>query len=256
VRETEHPVDSLQGHTTGRRERARRAVEDRLHRYMMHLPPERKWKLAIAFFTEWGYMPRFFRRRLGLATPLDSHDRRVLERVIFPGYLADRAVKRVLFVGCDSYTAHYEREFFAASEYWTIEPNPEMRRYGAKRHVIAPLERLANYFRERYFDLIICNGVYGWGLNTAEQCETAFAQCHSCLNPGGHLLIGWDDIPTHTDRASVLLPEVASLARFDKFHFPAFGTWRFVTDTPYRHVYEFYRRPSAPRRDRSAVRGS
>jgi len=244
VREKEHGLDLLQGDPRSRRERARRAFERRLHRHMMGMPPEHRWKLALAFFTEYGYIRRFLRRRLRLATPIDSHDRRVLEQLIFPGYVDTAAVKRVLFVGCDNYTAHYERRFFAGCEYWTIEPDPKMRRYGAKlRHVVAPLEELAKHFPERHFDLIVCNGVYGWGLNTAEQCETAFAQCYACLNNGGHLLIGWDDVPTHTDRASVLLPELASLAQFEKFRFPALGTWRYVTDTPYRHIYEFYRKP-------------
>jgi SAM-dependent methyltransferase len=211
---------------------------------MMGMPPDRRWRLVVAFFTEYGYLERFVRRRLRLPTPLDSHDRRVLEQIIFPGYVADPAVKRVLFVGCDNYTAHYERRFFANCEYWTLEPNAEMRRYGAKlRHVVAPLEELEKHFPECHFDLIICNGVYGWGLNTAEQCEAAFSQCHRCLSSGGHLLIGWDDVPTHKDRASVLLPELASLARFEKFRFPELGTWQYVTDTPYRHIYEFFRKP-------------
>ncbi len=237
-------MDSLQEKDPdSRRERARRAFEGRLYRYAMGLPPDPKWKRVVAFFTEYGYAERFLRRRLRLAAPLDTNDRRVLEQIIFPGYLADSAVRRVLFVGCDNYTAHYEREFFATREYWTIEPNPNMRRFGAKgRHVIAPLEELAKHFRDRYFDLIICNGVYGWGLNTAVQCEAAFSQCHTCLKSGGHLLIGWNDVPTHKNRASVLLADVPSLARFDKYHFPALGTWRYVTDTPYRHTYEFYRK--------------
>ncbi len=115
-----------------------------------------------------------------------------------------------------------------------------MRRYGSKQCVIAPLEQLTHHFQPGFFDLIICNGVYGWGLDSAEQCEIAFANCHTCLAPEGHLLIGWDDIPTH--RASVQLPQVASLAQFDKFRFPAFGSWRYVTDTPYRHIYEFYQK--------------
>jgi hypothetical protein len=61
-------------------------------------------------------------------------------------------------------------------------------------------------------------------------------------NDNAGLLSGWDYIPTH--RASVLLPQVASLARSDKFQFPGLGTWRYVTDTPYRHIYEFYRKPA------------
>jgi SAM-dependent methyltransferase len=225
-----------------RRERARRAFEGRLYRQMMGLPRDPRRKLLVALFTEHGYLPRFIRRRLRLPAPIDTHDRRVLEQIIIPGYLADPRIRRVLFVGCSNYTTLYERRFFASHDYWTIEPNPKTRRYGSKQHVIARLEHLSDHFQPGYFDLIVCNGVYGWGLDSAEQCEIAFASCHTCLAPGGHLLIGWDDIPPH--RPAVLLPEIASLARFDKFRFPVLGSWRYLTDTPYRHIYEFYQRPS------------
>ena len=180
-----------------RRERARRAFEGRLYRQMMGLPSEPRRKLFIALFTEHGYLPRFICRRLRLPTSIDTLDRRVLEQIIFPGYLADPRIRRVLFVGCDNYTTHYEQRFFASHDYWTIEPNPKMRRYGAKQHVIAPLEQLTDHFSPGFFDLIICNGVYGWGLDGAEQCKIALANCRTCLAPGGHHLIGWDDIPPH-----------------------------------------------------------
>jgi hypothetical protein len=232
--------ESLLGESSSRRERARRAFEGRLYRNIMGEPPDSTWKLLVALFTEYGYLSRFIRRRLRLATPIDTHDRRVLEQIIIPGYLADPRVRRVLFVGCDNYTAHYEQQFFASHDYWTIEPNPKMRRYGSKQHVIALLEQLADHFQPDFFNLIICNGVYGWGLDSAAQCELAFANCYNRLAPGGHLLLGWDDISTR--RGSVLLPEVASLARFDKFQFPAFGSWRYLTDTPYRHLFEFYQK--------------
>ena len=226
-----------------RRERARRAVEGRLHRYMMGLPPDPLWKLLAAALTEHGYLPRMIRRRLGLAVPLDTTDRRVLEHIIIPGYLADPAVKSVLFVGCDSYTAHYERKYFSHHEFWTLEPNEKMRRHGARRHVIAPLEKLAQHFSEQYFDLILCNGVYGWGLNTSDQCEAAFTQCHACLRPGGHLLLGWNDVATK--QGSIALSNVTSLRQFERFRFSPLGTSDYLTDTPYRHVFAFYRRPAA-----------
>jgi SAM-dependent methyltransferase len=224
-----------------RRERARRAFEGRLYRQMMGLPRDPRRKLLVALLTEHGYLPRFIRRRLRLPAPIDTHDRRVLEQVIIPGYLVDPRIRRVLFVGCSNYTTRYERRFFASHDYWTIEPNPKTRRYGSKQHVIARLEQLSDHFQPGFFDLIICNGVYGWGLDSAEQCEIAFANCHTCLAPGGHLVIGWDDIPPH--RPAVLLPEITSLARFDKFQFPVLGSQRYLTDTPYRHIYEFYQRP-------------
>ena len=209
---------------------------------MTGLPPEPPWKLLKAALTEHGYLSRMIRRRLSLPTPLDTADRRVLEKTIFPSYLADPAVKRILFVGCDGYTAHYERLYFSQHEYWTLDPEPKLRRYGAKlRHVIGRLELLATYFSECFFDLIVCNGVYGWGLNTAEQCEAAFTQCHACLRPGGYLLLGWADMPTH--RGSIALSDVASLRQFSRHRFPTLGTSRYLTDTPYRHIYDFYRKP-------------
>ncbi len=228
--------------SSSRREAARVAFENRLYRSVMGLPPDPPWRLLATALTEYGYLSRMIRRRLRLSTPLDTTDRRVLEKIIIPGYLADPAVKTVLFVGCDNYTVHYERLYFSQHEYWTLEPDPQLRRYGAKRrHVIAPLEELAEYFPERYLDLIICNGVYGWGLNAPEQCEAAFAQCHASLNPGGHLLIGWNDVPRQ--HASIALSDVASLGQFERYEFPSLGTSHYVTDTPYRHTYDFYCKP-------------
>jgi len=149
--------------------------------------------------------------------------------------------KTVLFVGCGSYTAHYQRRYFAAHNYWTIDSDPTRRKFGAKQHVIARLEELGQYFPSGFFDLIICNGVYGWGLklNSAEDCDTATSQCHSCLADAGHLLLGWNDVP---GRDPAPLTEVRSLSRFSEYSFRAFGTSRYLTDTPYRHTYCFYQK--------------
>ncbi len=58
---------------------------------MMNLPPDPPLKLLVALLTEDGYMPRFIRRRLHLPTPIDTHDRLILEQVIFPGTSPIRA---------------------------------------------------------------------------------------------------------------------------------------------------------------------
>jgi hypothetical protein len=145
----------------------------------------------------------------------------------------------VLFVGCDSYTAHYQRRYFAAHDYWTIDPEVTRRRFGAKNHVISRVQELGSHFSSEYFNLIICNGVYGWGLNSTADCEAAMLQCHDCLAAAGHMLIGWNDVP---GRDPAPLSQLRSLSRFSKYSFPAFGTWQYVTDTPYRHTYNFYQK--------------
>jgi len=168
---------------------------------------------------------------------MKTEDRRVMEQVIFRYYRGLPDLNSVLFVGCASYTKHYERSFFAGKNYWTIDPDPRVRKFARRQHIVAPLEALDGYFPEEYFDLIVCNGVYGFGLNTRAQCERAFALCHSRLRTNRYFVFGWNDIPKTNPGT---LAEVESLCRFRKFSFPAFGTWRYATDTAYRHTYDFY----------------
>jgi hypothetical protein len=181
----------------------------------------------------------FLRRRLHMAVPLVTEDRRVLERIIFQHYRRDPHIRTVLFVGCESYTAHYQRCYFAAHDYWTIDPDPTRSKFGARQHVVARLEEIGRHFPAGFFNLIICNGVYGWGLNVREDCDAAIAQCHACLADGGHLLFGWSDVPA---RDPAPLQQVSGFSRFIPYTFPAFGASQRVTDTPLRHTYHFYRK--------------
>ena len=102
-----------------------------------------------------------------------------------------------------------------------------------------PAGGLAKHFPPDTFDLIICNGVYGWGLDRLPDCEAAISQCNLCLVDGGHLLLGWNDLP-RWDPAP--LAKVSGLARFSEYTFPPLGTWQYLTDTAYRHTYNFYRK--------------
>jgi SAM-dependent methyltransferase len=219
-----------------------RGVESRIYRHAIGAAPDPIWKSLLCLFTEPGFAMRILRKRLRLATPIYTEDRRVLEDVIFERFRSDRGLRTALFVGVDSYTAHYPR-YFAHLDFWTLDPNPEMARFGGRQHLVAPLEQLADHFPSGYFDLIICNGVYGWGLDARAQCEAAFAHCHECLAPAGHLVVGWNDIP---ERRPVPFNQLASLQELQKCAFPPLGSWRFETDTPYRHTFDFYRRPAEP----------
>lgn len=190
-------------------------------------------------FTDPDFTVRVVRYALHLPVRMETEDRRVLEDLIFPYYGALPDLRSVLFVGCDWYTRHYERAFFRGTDYWTIDLSPRARRFAGRRHVVGPLERLDEFFPERRFDVIVCNGVFGFGLDERQQCERAFELCHSRLKDGGHFLLGWDDIPARTP---VRLSEIASLELFQTFSFPPLRVRRYVTDTPYRHTYDFYRK--------------
>jgi SAM-dependent methyltransferase len=169
-----------------------------------------------------------------------SEDRRVLEQTILPAFARAPEITRVLFAGCASYTRHYEA-LFSGAEYWSIDPAPANRRHGARHHITDELQRLTRHVPDGYFDLIVCNGVLGWGLDTPAEAEAAFAACHTALRDGGHLLLGWNDL---FPRNRVRPDELQSLSRFERAPFGPFAA-RLRIEVPHRHVYDFYRKYSA-----------
>ena len=70
-----------------------------------------------------------------------SEDRRLLETNILMYLRDDPAINRILFVGCEWYTKHYEK-FFKYKDYWTLEIDPAKRRYGGRRHIVDLLKNL------------------------------------------------------------------------------------------------------------------
>jgi len=166
-------------------------------------------------------------------------DRALLELELLPSLARLPGLRRGLFVGCAAYTQHYG-SLFPGVEYWTMDPDPQRQGYGAQRHIIDRLENLSRHDTGGAFDLIVCNGVLGWGLNTRLQAERAFAGCHARMRPGGYLLLGWND---RYPRNRVRPEDVGVLARFEHVPFGRYGArvpvagWR-------RHVFDFYRKPA------------
>ena len=169
-----------------------------------------------------------------------SADRTLLETTILPAYANDPDVQRILFCGCAPYTQPYEA-IFGGLDYWTLDPVPRNRRHGAARHVVARLQDLAQHFPPAAFDLIVCNGVLGWGLDTAADAEAAFAACDAGLRPGGHLLLGWNDVWPHN---RVTPDRISALRRFRPVALGLHAS-RVRVAGAHRHVFDFYRRPRA-----------
>ena len=172
--------------------------------------------------------------RLGIPVRFRSPARGLLESTIMPYYGAQHN-SRVLFAGCDWYTKHY-RKLFKNCDYWTIDPDPKKRRYGAKKHIVDFLENLDKHFEPGYFDVIICNGVLGFGLDQKEAAERAFQGCFDNLRREGILVLGWDDSPT-------LLPfsidELQSLAKFKPCPFPPLSTSNYSMKPQHDYIFRF-----------------
>jgi hypothetical protein len=170
---------------------------------------------------------------------ISSHDRSILEEVILP-YLADsNAYRRVLFVGCSAYTQWYSG-FFHDKEYWTIDPKRVKRKYGSERHIIDSITNMRRHVARDYFDLIIMNGVIGFGLNRVREIEQAVEACYETLARQGVLLVGWNDT---TRRTPIDLRAIRSLSKFHEYYFEPLQACHFRADGPYRHTFSFYRKP-------------
>jgi SAM-dependent methyltransferase len=183
---------------------------------------------------------RDIKHLFGFESFLNTEDRRVLEQIIFPHFLNDQSFRSILFVGCDWYTRGYNKIFEAQKNYITLDPDLGKRKYGGKQHIPDKLQKLDRYFDSGSLDLILCNGVFGWGLNKRTDIDQAFRACFDLLRGNGVLVLGWNDIE---ELCPFPLHHSKSLALFKPLYFPPLKTDVYVTDTAYRHTYNFYVKP-------------
>lgn len=179
---------------------------------------------------------------------LNSLDRQVLETLILPGYAGRPEIRRVLFVGCAEFTKFYE-SYFAVQDYYTIEINPARAQYGATKpghHFVDSVDNIDCHFRPSSLDLIIINGVFGWGLNQRSQAENVIDKFYELLSAQGSLMIGWNDLSEYTP----FIPnELSGLRRFDRVAFPGMEIFKFVqrlsngdylVKDKWQHIFSFY----------------
>ena len=107
-----------------------------------------------------------------LHTILEKPDRKYMKNVLLPAIIGSRrnVPTKILSVGVALYTLQYEYEiksmFSNGSlvEYVTLEIDPKQKLYGSTdRHVVGDATKLLDYFDEESIDILILNGVLGWG---------------------------------------------------------------------------------------------
>jgi hypothetical protein len=101
---------------------------------------------------------------------------------------------RVLFIGVEWFTRQYARAFEGTgTEYWTLDIDPDVRSFGAGRlHIVGSVTELDRHFSEGFFDAVILNGVFGFGVDDVGAMNAAVAGCALVLRPKGILVIGWN----------------------------------------------------------------
>lgn len=160
---------------------------------------------------------RSIRKRIAIwrdePMPLHTPDREFLEQRIFP-FLNTRAATdgKLLFIGVAAYTRHYYRQL--RYDVHTIDFERRAKKYGHKgRHVVGSATELTRFYG-REFDVIVANGLIGYGLDDRVGFERLLQGCHACLREGGLLIIGYNDNAAHLDFA---LRDVAEYQLFEEF---------------------------------------
>ena len=159
------------------------------------------------------------------------NDRNVLEKIIFPYVLAHHTPQTILDIGREDYQKFYN-EFFKGRHLWTLDIDPEREAFGADNHIIDNATNIKKHFKDNYFDFILMNGVFGWGLNKEDDVQKAFNAIYEILKPGGVFILGWnDDI--------VPLNKIEGLKKLKPYYFKPLDGTEFCCVNG-NHTYNFY----------------
>jgi SAM-dependent methyltransferase len=101
------------------------------------------------------------------------------------------------------------------------------------------MQELDRHLAPGSVDVIVANGVYGFGIDDRAALGAAFAAAHAVLRPGGTLVLGWNDVAA----LAPFDPEPVALASgFVRSAAHPLGAWRTATATPLRHTFDAYAR--------------
>ena len=111
---------------------------------------------------------------------------------ILPAYAASGG--RILWIGCRRYTKDYGRLLEKnGGECWTVDIEIEHAKWGEKgRHLTGDLLSIDQLVAAATFDSVLCNGVFGFGVDTRSAQLAALRAMAKILKPGGRLLLGWN----------------------------------------------------------------
>jgi SAM-dependent methyltransferase len=120
-----------------------------------------------------------------------------MENTILPAFKKLKPGK-VLFIGVQNYTKHYSRWFNNDfCEYWTMDILPEVAQFGSKnKHVVGDVLEVDHHFPQNYFDIVIFNGVLGYGVDRPQCQNKALKAIHNIIKGEGILLLGWNKTQT------------------------------------------------------------
>ncbi len=165
----------------------------------------------------------------------DLPDRKVMKDSILPAFAALGG--KLLWVGARHYTKDYPALLEAEeAECFTIDIDPSVARYGHPlRHRTANLLDVGGLFPPETFNAVLCNGIFGFGVDDIESQAKALEAMERILKPEGWLLLGWN-----TDRSQDPFDSGLASKAFVRTPFP--GLWQRLDVKGTSHVYDILRK--------------
>ncbi|HXR37899.1 MAG TPA: methyltransferase domain-containing protein [Terracidiphilus sp.] len=154
---------------------------------------------------------------------------------ILPAYA--RLEGRILWVGCRRYTKEYGAILSRhGGECWTTDIEIAHARWGEEgRHFTGDVVEIDRLIASETFDCVLCNGVFGFGVDTLASQLTALEAMNRILKPGGRLLLGWNtdrvEDPASFDFVQSAFVDDDPIGRGARYEIPEAG-----------YVYSFLRR--------------
>ena len=154
---------------------------------------------------------------LGVEFPLKSANRSFLENEIFAflnSFLKQRPDSaRCLFLGTDKRSWHYPK--LLTAQFYTMDIEPKKAIYGHRgHHTIGSAAALTQHYEPHSFDVIIANGLIGFGMNQQPDCDALLAGSHALLKKDGLLVLGYND---GVEFVNFKVREVANYKLFEEF---------------------------------------
>ncbi len=111
---------------------------------------------------------------------------------ILPAYA--RMGGRILWIGCRRYTKEYGPLLSRhGGECWTTDIEAAHAEWGeAGRHFTCDVVEIDKLIASQAFDSVLCNGVFGFGVDSRASQLAALKAMSGILKPGGRLLLGWN----------------------------------------------------------------
>ncbi|MBD0349716.1 MAG: hypothetical protein ICV65_01035 [Flavisolibacter sp.] len=99
---------------------------------------------------------------------------------------------KILYVGCAPYSWDSLKSFNREVDLFTVDNKMRNVIWGGEKHIVADIQNIDKMVQPASFDMVLLNGIFGYGIDTEAAQTITYQALHSILKPDGLLLIGWN----------------------------------------------------------------